>query len=384
MNITTFNESKELIKEGLLFYSSNENNPLIDSNGISHNISSEDIKELANNTNKYLELTDIYVYKDHVRDPEYALGLISGSGCFEAKEITEEMATTYTKLKPLVGRWGLFCNNIKLTNEHIIDKVSKGLSKSVSIGADLVKKIVKELSITGTPAAPGSALFSTQLSNITKFMDTAAVTLEEALQTTDDNEELKSEAIELLCTFLSVVSNISAMSDEDLGNYQVASKEELYQSQLETFMSLLDEKINPFDIPELNQQQLDPRMQPQMQQYSYPLTITTFNEMDEYISEYGFIGNAVKMAGGTLKKKVLGASTALGSKVKPIKTTIANTANKGLNAVGTLGSKLAKTPGNLNKIGTGIMKKSSGLADKINNKRLGKYNNPNKLSNFNK
>jgi hypothetical protein len=382
MKITTFSEPKELVKEGLLFYSSTEQEPLIDSAGNSHIVKPEDIVALANNTNEYLKFTDIYVFPDHDRDPAKAYGLITDSGCFEAKEINDELVQKHPKLGTLKGRWGLFCNNVRLVEENIIDKVSKGLSKSVSIGADMARKIVKELSITATPAAVGSALFNNKL-NISNFnmdnklpsfaSDTTAVTLEEALQTEDDDEQLKSEAIELLCTFLTVINNIAAMSDEDLGNYQVASKEELYQAQLESFMMMLDEKINPFANAEMldqQQSQTDPRMQ-QQSQYSVPLAITTFDEMDQYISEYGLgslakgigkkiggslIGQSVKTAGsglksgfnngkgfGKIKSAFGGAGTALKKKGLATKLTnkVQSALNKGANKLGVIGKPLA-------------------------------------------
>lgn len=358
MKIATFSEPKELIKEGLLFYSSTTSEPLVDSRGNAHNVTPEDIKALAHNTNEYLKLTDIYVFKEHDRDPETALGLISDSGCFEAKEITEDIATVHPKLKPLVGRWGLFCNNVKLVNENIIDKVSKGLSKSVSIGADLVNKVVKELSITSTPAAAGSSLFSSNKTKLVNFnMDTTAVTLEEAIQEKEDDEQLKSEAIELLCKFMAVVENIVAMSDEDLGNYQVASKDELYQSQLETFMMMLDEKINPFNQETMDQQQgqIDPRMQPNQMQsqarYSAPLAITTFDEMDQYISEYG-LGSVLKKVGTKVGGSLIGKSV--------------KTAGSGLKSGFQAGKGLGKVKSAFG--GAGSALKKSGLATKLTNK----------------
>lgn len=352
MKITTFSEPKELVKEGLLFYSSTTAEPLVDSKGNAHNVTPDDIKALAHNTNEYLKLTDIYVFKEHDRDPETALGLISDSGCFEAKEITEDIATVHPKLKPLVGRWGLFCNNVKLVNENIIDKVSKGLSKSVSIGADLVNKVVKELSITSTPAAAGSSLFSSNKTKITNFnVDTTAVTLEEAIQEKEDDEQLKSEAIELLCKFMAVVENIVAMSDEDLGNYQVASKDELYQSQLEAFMMMLDEKINPFNEMVDQDQQVDPRMQPQQAQYSFPLAITTFDEMDQYISEYG-LGSILKKVGTKVSGSLIGKS--------------ASTAAGGFKSGFQSGKGLGKVKSAIG--GAGSSLKKSGLATKLTNK----------------
>ena len=240
-------------------------------------------------------------------------------------------------------------------------------------------------------------------------MDTTAVTLEEALQTADDDEQLKAEVMELVCTFMAVVENIVAMSDEDLGNYQVASKDELYQSQLETFMMMLDEKINPFNQETMDQEQgqVDPRMQ-QQAQYSFPLAITTFDEMDQYISEYGLgstlkagmklaskttgIGNKTKVMGNAVGKGILGKKkfgalkTNVSTGIKTAKTNIANTATSGLQKTGSLANKLgAKKPGGfLNKVGTRIQKSSASLADKISNRRLGRYSSSSKLSKFTK
>ena len=412
-SLVYFKNKEEDTLEALAFYEGSH----IDSKGNAHIVSPEIIKALADKTNELLTQTDIPILTEHTKSPDNIRGIIKDANSFIARHVNASDVERNPKLSSALGKLGLFVSNIRLTDEKLLNNIKNGIGKAISLGIDFKNQLVRELSFVTVPALNLASVFNsnseltylladTNKTKIINFMETAAVTLEEALQTTDDNEELKSEAIELLCTFLSVIENISAMSDEDLGNYQVASKEELYQAQLETFMTMLDEQINPFGKEEMNQQQgqIDPRMEQQQAQYSYPLAITTFNEMDQYVSEFGFvnalkagvkvaskttgIGNKLKVAGTAVGRGVLGkkgfgaASSALGTGLKTAKTGIANAASGGLNKVGQLGSKLATKPGILNKVGTGLMKKSSGLADKIGVRRMGKYNSSNKLSRF--
>lgn len=402
-SLVYFKNKEEDTLEALAFYEGSH----IDSQGNAHLVPPEIIKALADKSNELLTQTDIPILTEHTKSPDNIRGVIKDANSFIARPVNANDIQRNPKLSSALGKLGLFVSNIRLTDEKLLNNIKNGIGKAISLGIDFKNQLVRELSFVTVPALNLASVFNsdseltylvadTKSNKTNTFMDTTAVTLEEALQTTDGREKIEAEAQELLSTFLDVVENIMAMSDEDLGNYQVTSKEELYQSQLETFMSMLDEKINPSNDESVNQQQgqIDPRMQ----QYSYPLAITTFNEMDEYISEYG-LGSTIKSAVGGLGKKlatsgigkkVLGsalgksATGALSTGLKTAKTGIANVATGGLNKVGKLGSKLAVKPGLLNKVGSGLMKKSSGLADKIGVRRMGKYNSSRKLAKFRK
>lgn len=414
-SLVYFKNKEEGTLEALAFYEGSHT----DSQGNPHIVTPDIIKALAKKTNELLTQTDIPILTEHTKNPDNIRGVIKDVNSFIARPINESDIIRNPKLSSALGKLGLFVSNIKLTDDNLLNKIKNGVGKTISCGIDFKNSLVREISLVAVNALPLASIFNngeklTYLSNninnkLNKFMEnkeTTAVTLEEALADDGEKEKLEAEVMQLLDVFLDVVDNISAMSDEDLGNYQVVSKEELYRSQLDNFMKMLDEKINPFgNNQEQTQQQQQYQSDPRMQQYSYPLDISTFSEMEDYINEFGFmntmkaglklaskttgIGNKLKVAGAAVGKGILGkkglstASSAMGTGIKTAKTAIANTASKGLNAVGTLGSKLAKNPSSgLKKIGTGLMKKSSGLADKLNNSRLGKFKRYNKLSKF--
>ena len=411
-SLVYFKSKDEDTLEALAFYEGSH----IDSQGNAHLVPPEIIKALADKTNELLTQTDIPILTEHTKSPDNIRGVIKDANSFIARPVNANDVQRNPKLSSALGKLGLFVSNIKLTDEKLLNNIKNGIGKAISLGIDFKNQLVRELSFVTVPALNLASVFNsdseltyliadTKSNKTNNFMDTAAVTLEEALSTNEDDEQLKSEAIELLCTFLAVIENISAMSDEDLGNYQVASKEELYQAQLESFMSMLDEKVNPFGNEEMNQQQgqIDPRMQAQ---YSYPLAITTFNEMDQYVSEFGFvnalragvkvaskttgIGNKLKVAGSALGKGVLGkkkfgtVSSGISGGIKTAKTGLANAATGGLNKVGGLGNKLGAKTGALGSLGKNVAKKTASLSDRISNRRLGKYSSNSNLSKFNK
>lgn len=413
-NLVYFKSKEEGTLEALAFYEGSH----IDSQGNAHIVTPDIIKSLAEKTNELLTQTDIPILTEHTKSPDNIRGVIKDTNSFIARPIDETDVQRNPKLSSALGKLGLFVSNIKLTDDNLLNKIKNGVGKTISCGIDFKNSLIREISLVAVNALPLASIFNngeklTYLSTnsnksiITNFkmpnnnvptsntdQETTAVTLEEALQDNSQQEQIEAEAMQLLDVFLDVVNNIAAMSDEDLGNYQVASKQELYQQQLETFMSMLDDKINPFG--DQQNMQMDPRMQqqyqPQQQQYSFPLAITTFDEMDQYISEYGLgsmlKGAATSVMNSGIGKKVVGAASNLLKKpgiangITKAKTAIADAASSGLNKVGSLGNKLANKPGLLNKIGSKLQNSSSGLADKIANRRLGRYSSSSKLSKF--
>lgn len=417
-NLVYFKSKEEGTLEALAFYEGSH----IDSQGNAHIVTPDIIKSLAEKTNELLTQTDIPILTEHTKSPDNIRGIIKDTNSFIARPIDETDVQRNPKLSSALGKLGLFVSNIKLTDDNLLNKIKNGVGKTISCGIDFKNSLIREISLVAVNALPLASIFNngekltylgtnSNKSTITNFkmpnnipmsnteQETTAVTLEEALQDDSEKERIEAEAMQLLDTFLDVVDNIAAMSDEDLGNYQVASKEELYQQQLETFMAMLDKKINPFSgMMDQQQQQLDPRMQQQMQpqqqmqQYSFPLAITTFDEMDQYISEYGLgsmlKGAASSVANSGIGKKVVGAASNLLKKpgianaIKKTKTVIANTAEKGLGAAGSIGTKLSANKGALGNLGSNIAKKTASASMNLANRRLGRYSSSSKLSRF--
>jgi len=408
-SLVYFKNKEDELLEALAFYEGAHT----DSRGNPHIVSSDIIEELARKSNELLTQTDIPILTEHTKSPDNIRGVIKNANSFIARPVDASDILRNPKLSSALGKLGLFVSNIQLTDETLLNNIKNGIGKAISLGIDFKNKVVRELSFVTVPALTLASVFNNSELTYLFNMETTAVTLEEALNKGEDNEALKTETIDLLCTFLAVIENISAMGDEDLGNYQVSSKQELYQTQLERFTTMLDEKVNPFkeEADQQQQPQAAPMQQPQ-KQFSYPLAITTFDEMDQYLSEYGLarglklgLGLAKKNTGGVLSKaksfaggatrgtlgnkntKAIGATigglktkigggTATG--IKPIKTGLANAASGGLNLGGKLGTKL----GSSSTVGKKLVKTTSGLADRLGNRRLGRYTSNSKLSQF--
>src|SRR4028118_890052 len=89
-------DPNSLTKEGLIFYSTEEGKPHVDSRKKAHDFSPEKIYKLVNNTNKHFEMSEvgIPVLTEHQKNINNVVGFIESP--VEAKVIDE----SYTKGNP--------------------------------------------------------------------------------------------------------------------------------------------------------------------------------------------------------------------------------------------------------------------------------------------
>lgn len=234
-NLTHFTEDNSLVKSGLLFYDS-EGEEHKDSKGNSWNVDKDQIKEIVENTNKHLQLTDIPVFTEHNKTIDAQVGCIASG--LEAREISDEDVTNNPKLQPLLGKLGIFCDSIEIKDDNLINKLNKGIGKGISIGIDFAKNVIRELSFVGLPALAGATVFKSDKNMTTNF--NTGITLSEVLENKQALTENREEAHDLLDSLFDVINNINALSDEEL---QGQDRSAFYENAIQEYSSFLPEYL---------------------------------------------------------------------------------------------------------------------------------------------
>lgn len=234
MRLNYFNEDDGLVKSGLLFYDS-EGEIHTDSKGNKWSVTKDQIQEIVDNTNSFLSTSDIPVFKEHNKTVDNQVGKISD--ILEAREIDDEDIELNPKLAPLKGKLGIFCDTIEIKDDDLINKISKGLGKGISIGIDFAKNIIRELSFVGIPALAGASVFKSN-NNMVNF--NTGLTLGEVVQSKNDLQENREEAHELLDAVFEAINNINSLSD---GELQGQPRDVLYQNVLEEYMQMIPDTL---------------------------------------------------------------------------------------------------------------------------------------------
>lgn len=262
----------EIIKEGLIFYSTEEGKPHIDSRKNKHNFSPEKILELVENTNKHFNISDcgIPVLTEHKKDINNVVGFIESP--MEARVIDETYTKGNPKLKHLLGRVGVFVKDVCIKVPEIVDKMRRGLAKTVSAGIDLDSFSIKELSLVALPAIPNATLFSYHANkeakkpNMKKIKNknllvskgyskesNYALSLEEALNTSQSIEEQREEAMKVFTAFLEVVEDANEIDPEEMASMGIQDPSELIQGAIEDLSNMLAEMFVSVPEPETQQ-----------------------------------------------------------------------------------------------------------------------------------
>jgi hypothetical protein len=251
-------DPNSLTKEGLIFYSTLENSPHIDSRKVKHEFSPDKIYELVQNTNKHFDMSEIGipVLTEHKKDVNNVVGFIESP--VEARIIDEVYTKGNPKLKHLLGRVGVFVKNVVIKTPEIIDRMKRGLAKTVSAGIDLDSYSIKELSLVALPAIPNATLFSyhgnKSIPNMKKIknknlliakgitnVSNYALSLEEALNESQSIEEQREEAMKVFSAFLKVVEDANQMDEEEISSMGIQDPSELIQGAVEDLSGRLTE-----------------------------------------------------------------------------------------------------------------------------------------------
>lgn len=279
---TTTINNDELIKSGIIFYESDKGQSHKDSKGKTHYITKQVIEEIVANTNKLLDEVDIPIVKEHKKEIDEQVGLISDK--LEARTVTFDDVANRPKLQKLIGKTAIFCNSAKILDKVLIDKAKSGIPLRVSIGLDVPNKVIRELSVVTIPALNMATLFSKhEEEHRSNF---GALTLAEQIAQRHNAELDKEAAKELFCDLLEVIENIKnadeAMLQGNDPNEMIIGAMDEFEDELALLLGIGE----PID---------DPNMQ-QAQQYNRDVVLDAFSmsEMENLILDNYMYGSRKK------------------------------------------------------------------------------------------
>jgi hypothetical protein len=178
-----------------------------DNRGREWEVDSEKIELMAENTNRMFSNGQrIPVLKDHVKTIDAEVGDIEAP--MEVRVITEDDLPD-KRSRDLIGKLGIFCEGVVIKAKDMVEKVKQGLGRTISPGIDMSGLIIRELSLTPTPAIRGLALYSMNGNN--------ALTFDEMEHEEGSDEEMREEYDELCEKFYTLMQNILGAPEEALG-----------------------------------------------------------------------------------------------------------------------------------------------------------------------
>lgn len=227
-----------------------------DSMGREHLFDPQRIQKFVQNTNKHLEMGGrLPVQMDHKKTQDFNIGDVES--LLYTKVITEDDLPN-KKFRHLIGRVGVFADNVVIKSKKAIEDVKAKIINTLSPGLDPLTESFIEVSATPTPAIIGPALFSqsgTEMDNFITFemmpekegnSNSAMTTGKKAFsfeqlrdikngveKKEEEYEELTEELFEILCSLYNA-------SEEELAAQQVDPIEASYQA-IEYFLSELEE-----------------------------------------------------------------------------------------------------------------------------------------------
>lgn len=288
-------DPNSLTKEGLIFYSTLENSPHVDSRKVSHDFSPDKIYKLVENTNRHFDISEvgIPVLTEHKKDVNSVVGFIESP--VEARVIDEIYTKGNPKLKHLLGRIGVFVKDVVIKTPEIIDRMKRGLAKTVSAGIDLDSFSIKELSLVALPAIPNATLFSYHGSknklnmkkvknkNVGYSESNYALSLEEAINAGQTLEQQREEALKLFNAFLEVVEDANEIDEEEMASMGIQDPSEVIQSAIDDLSARLGDMFLG-GMPE----EQPPARPPARGRFNSPSDIVMFYTGQGYTAEFGY------------------------------------------------------------------------------------------------
>jgi len=329
--------ANETIKKGLIFYSTTDESPHVDSRKVAHDFPPDKVIKLVENTNKHFETTElgIPVLTEHQKNVNNVVGFIESP--LEAKVITEDYTKGNPKLKHLLGRVGVFVNDVKIKSSEIIEKMNQGLAKSVSAGIDLDSFSIKELSLVALPAIANATLFSYQNQNQRKGNmkrnkknylllpkeSNYALSIDEAMSASQTIEQQREEALKVFTAFLEVIESANEIDEEEMASMGIQDPSEVIQAAIDDlsvrlgdmFLGMPPEEETPPTAPVTPSRPTAPT-----RKFSSPDEIAMFYTGQGYTAEFGYrqaisgafkqlrnrnvTGKSVGQIGGQLASKI--------------------------------------------------------------------------------
>lgn len=273
-----------------------------DSKKRTHKFDAERIEKIAENTNALFEKGGrIPLLEDHNKSMGSTIGDLAST--VEVREITEEDLPE-GKFKHLIGKLGIFADQILIKSKRAIEQAQEDLLNTISAGVDVMDDVIREISVTPTPAIEGMRLF--HRGDNANF----ALTWEQLEQSKENFEEVEEQLEELNKTFSELVENIYKADIEELEGY---SHNDLLVQALQEYMMRVASVIGiePEEEMEENesspQQQANQIMQRQMGKgypntgFSNPKYVAAFSMSD--MADFYWGQEALQSAGNWIKKQ---------------------------------------------------------------------------------
>jgi hypothetical protein len=181
-----------------------------DSQGNSHTFSPERLHTIADHTNAAIGMGSVIpVCQDHNKTVDSTVGTVDGNAYVKA---IEQSDLPNAKSTHLLGKLGLFLEDVHIKTSAAVSKVRDGVVTSVSMGLNLDPKEhrIMELSLVPIPAIPNMGLFKHKSSNfgLSEDIDSQAFTWEDLEQDSLAMDELKEEYDDLTAQLWMILKNI--------------------------------------------------------------------------------------------------------------------------------------------------------------------------------
>lgn len=256
-------EVEALAKAALIFVEGKHK----DSMGREHLFDPQRIQKFVQNTNKHLEMGGrLPVQMDHKKTQDFNIGDVES--LLYTKIITEDDLPN-KRFRHLIGRVGVFADNVVIKSKKAIEDVKAKIINTLSPGLDPLTESFIEVSATPTPAIIGPALFSqsgTEMDNIITFemmpekegssamaAGKKAFSFEQLRNIKNGVEKKEEEYEELTEELFEILCSLYSASEEELAAQQVNPIEASYQA-IEYFISELEEM---FELTESDEDEME-------------------------------------------------------------------------------------------------------------------------------
>ena len=297
------NEDGSITKRALILCSGEHT----DSKGRKHYFDDDYIFTVAENTNlEFNSGANIPVLKEHNKHVDSIVGSLEST--VEARVITEEDLPD-PRQKHLLGRVGLFAQNVLIKANDAVEKVKQGLARTISAGLDLKDKKIREISLVSIPAIKGMALYSM----MDKGDNGKPMTFEEMEAYEKDEEWLKEEYEEYAEMLYKVLRNIKCCEDMTVSGEQ---QSELIQQAFLDFSERVSDLMFG-DMNEISADDDEPNNPYSMISGGNKMSpYSMFTEDDAEFGMFGSIGKGFKTFGTAGKRLLTGNVSGAGNTLK--------------------------------------------------------------------
>jgi hypothetical protein len=194
-----------------------------DSGGVPHTFSVDRLNTIADHTNIAINAGNIIpVCQDHSKTVDSTVGTVEGNAYTKTIEMTD---LPNSKSTHLIGKMGLFLEDVHIKATDAVSKVAGGIVKSVSMGLNLDPRDhrIMELSLVPIPAIPNMGLFkhSSASFGMEGTEDAQAFTWEDLEADSMAMDELQEEFDDLSEQLWKLLKNIYTSDAIDINDVAV-------------------------------------------------------------------------------------------------------------------------------------------------------------------